>query len=87
MISAAALAVTLASMFYGVAIAAGGSTAQGAAFAVTGISILIGVTVGFVVAVVADAGMRRTAFRWTGANFVVGLACAAIELWAAIGNM
>jgi hypothetical protein len=86
-ISAAALVVTVGSTIVGTAIVGDGSTAQGAAFAVTAGSILTGIAAGLATALASDIGTRRKVLRWTAANVGVGLVCAAIELIAALNNM
>jgi hypothetical protein len=86
-LSAAAVVVTVVSTVVVVGIAPDGSTEQGAAFAVTGISTLAGIATGVIAGLVAGAGARGAGFGWAAANIFVGLPCVALALSALIANM
>jgi hypothetical protein len=86
-ISAVAVVVTIGSTVFATLIAPDGSTEQGASFVVTGVSIVSGIAAGLASSLTRDEAVRRPALRWSAGNLVVGLACAAIELLAAIHNM
>ena len=86
-ISAVAIVVTIGSTVFATLIASDGSTEQGASAVVTGVSVVSGIAAGLASSFTRDEAVRRPALRWSAANLVVGLACAAIELLAAIHNM
>jgi hypothetical protein len=86
-LSAFAALTTLVSAVLGLAVAGGASTAQVAAFVVTGISSLVGIAAGLAAALLAGHGKRRRGLRWAGANVLVGLAGFALTLLAGLHNM
>lgn len=86
-ISAVSLVVTVVATIVGAGVTSGASTAQRAAFIVTWCSILIGIAAGLVGAFASETALRKVPLRWAAANFLVGLACFALELLAAVDNM
>jgi hypothetical protein len=86
-LSRAAVVVTIGSALFGVAIAPGGTSEQGAAFVVAGVSSLTGIAAGLGAAVVAGPGMRSAGVRLCVVNFAFGLLAAAIALVTAVHNM
>jgi hypothetical protein len=79
--------VTVVSTVFEAAIAPGASIAQVVAFVITASSIVVGVAAGIAAALIATAGVRKRGFFWAGFNVVLGLACVALELFDAVGNM
>jgi hypothetical protein len=86
-LSRAAVVVTIGSALFGAAIAPDGTSEQGAAFVVAGLSSLTGIAAGLGAAVVAGPRKRTAGVRLCAVNIAFGLLAAAIAFTVAIHNM